>query len=80
MKVDVTILDSSNSANEEECNYITFMASKTLKDTSITILQSHQGFKDDEDEQEKIIDTCNELLNEHIKYEKKNKETSFVES
>lgn len=56
--------------DDDECNFVAFMAFKSPKDPSPRTSQGHKGFKEDEDE---ILNTYNELLNEHIKLKKARK-------
>lgn len=48
----VTILDSSYSVNENDCNFITFMASMSNYNLPTKTSQSHKDFEEDEDDQD----------------------------
>lgn len=50
MQDEVTIWDTSYSANEEGYNFMAFRSSKTPKDPLITISKGHWGFEDEQDE------------------------------
>lgn len=63
-------MDSSYSAEEDDCNFISFMASKTFKKPSIIISKARSFDEEDEDEYDELLGTYNELLSEHIKSEK----------
>lgn len=64
------ILDSFFSTNEKDNNFIAFMESKSSEET-LTITSSSGNFvKDDKDDKEEPLEIYNELLREHIKYEK----------
>lgn len=67
MKEEVTILDSTCSADEDESIFIFFMASKSIKDPPTTTSRSSKFFEDNYDE---LLDTYNELFWEHIKFTK----------
>lgn len=45
-----------------------------MEDPSTTTLLGYQGFKDDKDERDKLLETYNELLKEHIKSKKVRKQ------
>lgn len=63
-------MDNSYSVEEDDCNFISFMASKTFKKPSITISKARSFDEEDEDEYDELLGTYNELLSEHIKSEK----------
>lgn len=50
MQDEVTIWDTSYSANEEGYNFMAFRSSKTPKDPLVTISKGHWGFEDEQDE------------------------------
>lgn len=81
MKAMVTILDSSYSANKDECIFVAFIGSKFVKDPPITTSRAHKVIEDYEDEQDPL-DFFNELLSEHIKenkYKDKKKDLERLE-
>lgn len=64
MKAKITILDSSQSAYKDDYNFIAFMASKSFEDPPITNFQGHKGVEDNENYQDKLLDSFNEILRE----------------
>lgn len=48
IKVNVTILGSSYSADKNECNFKAFMAFKSYEDPPKTTSQDHNGFEEDD--------------------------------
>lgn len=49
------------------------MASKSLEDPPNITSQGHRGFEDDKNEQDELLYTYNEILNEYTKLKKVNK-------
>lgn len=70
MNVEVTILVSSFNTDEKEIKFISFIASNSIGDSSITTLKSRKFAKEDEEHKEKLLDTYNEHLREYIILEK----------
>lgn len=72
MKAKVIILDSSCNVDMDYCNFIFFMTSKSVKDHPTTTWKGQKFSKEEEDYQNELLDSYNELLREHTKSKERN--------